>query len=68
MSVSDVIVSLMSCAATHELSEQLDLLEVEHILHIGITSPPCNRLEDDGVLIPLTKPGQEIVQLLDDFK
>ena len=64
--MSDVIVTLASCERTHQLHKDIKMLE--HILHVGMTSLPCDRLEEAGILLPMIKPGHDIVQLVSDFR
>ena len=64
--MSDVIVTMTSCIKTHDLHMAIKMME--DILHVGVTSLPCDRLEEAGVLIPMIKPGQDIVQLIADFR
>ena len=64
--MSDVVVTLTHCSRTHQLHEEV--VEFDHLLHVGITDTPCDRLEDVGILIPMVSHDNDIVQLLNDFR
>ena len=64
--MSDVIVTMASCERTHALHK--DIMSIEHILHVAMTSLPCHRMEHAGILLPIIKPGHDIVQLISDFR
>ena len=43
-------------------------VECDLSFQVAISDIPCTRLEENGIFIPVVPPGQEIVQLLADFR
>ena len=50
------------------IARQRGSVECDLSLQVAISDIPCTRLEENGIFIPVVPPGQEIVQLLADFR
>ena len=65
---TDVLVTLTRCSTTHNIHDSILAGGVDHILHVGVTSVPCARLDNTGVLMPMVTTNNDMVQLISDFK
>ena len=82
--MTNVLITLTDCERSVEVNsvvqEYHHLMQVSIIvrrrgrvkcdlsLQVAISDIPCTRLEENGIFIPVVPPGQEIVQLLADFR
>ena len=82
--MTNVLITLADCERSVEVNsvvqEYHHLMQVSIIvrprgsvecdlsLQVAISDIPCTRLEENGIFIPVVPPGQEIVQLLADFR
>ena len=65
----DVLVTAAPCPRVHAV-HQLAAARPRP-LHLAVTAPPCPRLGDRegaGLLVTLSTPGTEILQMVDDLK
>ena len=63
---TDVVITLAGCSLTWALHNKVEAIvpSIEHILHIAVTTPPCDRLSDTCVLVPIVTPDNAMVQLI----
>ena len=45
-----------------------EVQEYPHLMHIGLSEGKCERFLGAGVMMPVMAPGEDIVQLITDFK
>ena len=61
-----VLVTLASCENSHLMNAEVQ--EYPHLMHIGLSEGKCERFLGAGVMMPVMAPGEDIVQLITDFK
>ena len=61
-----VLVTLADCSNSHLMN--VEVQEHPHLMHIGLSEGKCERFPGAGVLMPVLAPGEEIVQLITDFR
>ena len=61
-----VLVTLANCENSHLMNAVVQ--DYPYLMHVGLSEGKCERFLGAGVMMPVMAPGEDIVQLITDFK